>query len=136
MNGAGRFRGDMAGDPLRPGELPEQPLYSVAILLEVRIDLRVSAFEIRMSDETWAAMTGANHVHHVQVVSLNQPVQMRVYEVEAGRGAPMSQQAWLDVFFRERPLEQRIIPQIDLPYRQVVGGKPIFVKLCDLFGSE
>ena len=37
---------------------------------------------------------------------------------------------------RERPLEQGIIPQIDLPDRQVVGGKPIFVKLCDFFGSE
>ena len=89
-----------------------------------------------MCNQSRAAMTRSDDVHHVEVMPLNQPVQMRVNEIQPGRGSPMPQQARLDVVFDERPLEQRIIPQVDLPNRQVIGGEPIFIELRGFFRGK
>ena len=94
--------------------MPEQALDAVAILLDVRIDLGVGAFEIRVRNEARAAVSGTDDVDHVQVALADQAVPVHVEKVEAGRGAPMAEQARLHVVERQRAFEQRIVFEIDL----------------------
>ena len=75
-------------------------------------------------------MPGAGDVDHVQVVLLDQPIQMDIDEVQARRRSPVAQQARLDVLLREGLLEQRIVVEIDLADREVVGRSPVGVDRC------
>jgi hypothetical protein len=61
---------------------------------------------------------------------------VRIDEVEAGRRPEVSEEAWLDVVGDERPLQQRVVEQVDLPDRQVVGGPPVRVDQLELVVSE
>jgi hypothetical protein len=72
-------------------------------------------------------MTGTSDVDHVQVVLVDHPVQVDVDEVQTGRRAPMAQEPRLDVLLGQRLLEQRVVVEIDLADRQVVGGAPVRV---------
>ena len=67
---------------------------------------------------------GPVDVDHVEVARLDDPVQVDVDEVQPRRRAPVAEQPRLDVLQRERLLQQRIVEEIDLPDRQVVGGAP------------
>ena len=49
---------------------------------------------------------------------------MRVYERKPWAGAPVAEKSRLDVICRQRPLEQRIVLEVDLTDRQVVAGSP------------
>src|SRR6266581_6674831 len=69
-------------------------------------------------------MAGADDVDGVEVALLDDPVGVRVDEVEAGGRAPVAQQPRLDVFELQWSIEQRVVEQIDLPDRQVVGRPP------------
>ena len=73
-------------------------------------------------------MAGARDVDDVQAMILDDPVQMDINEVKAGRRSPVSKQARLDMSQRKRLLEQWIVVKIYLPNRKVVGGAPIGVK--------
>src|SRR5215472_15373566 len=72
-------------------------------------------------------MPWAGDVDHVQVVLFDEPVQVDVDEVEARRGSPVAEEPRLDVVFRERLLQQRVVVEIDLADRKVVGGAPVRV---------
>ena len=61
------------------------------------VNLAVGAFEIRIGHNRRSAVTGARHIDHVEIVLFDDPVQVRVDEVLARRGAPVSQQHTLDV---------------------------------------
>ncbi len=61
---------------------------------------------------------------------------MHVDEVQARRGAPVPEQPRLDVLEGEWLTQQRIVIQIDLPHRQIVGCTPIRVHLTQLLGGE
>src|SRR5439155_8405121 len=67
---ARRFRGDVAGDAAREAELLEQFLHPFGILADIRVDLTVGAFEVRMGDQGWATVAWADDVDHVQVIAL------------------------------------------------------------------
>ena len=97
VNRAGRFRRDMAGNAVGPGELAKQPLQSVPAALDRRIALGVGAFEIAVRHDARAAVAGTNDVDHVQIVLLDQPVEVDIEEVQSRRRAPMTEQAGLDV---------------------------------------
>ena len=75
-----------------------------ASLRDVRIELAVRPFQIRVGDQARPAVPGAGDVDHVQVVLLDQPVEMDVDEIQARRGAPVSQQPRLDVLELQRLL--------------------------------
>src|SRR3954468_14374142 len=115
----------MAGDAVRPGELPKQPLQSITVALDIGIPLRVRAFEIAVRHQPRTAMTGTDDVDHVQVALLYEPIQVNIDEIKAGRGAPMSEQTGFDVLALKRTLQQWIVLQIDLPDAEVVRGAPI-----------
>src|SRR5579883_2822233 len=102
MNGARRFRGNVAGNSARKRELLEQPLHAFHALRDVRVDFAISAFQIRIRYNARAAMTRANDVDDIQVVALDQPIEVDIDEVQPGRGSPVSEQAWLDVLKFQR----------------------------------
>ena len=82
-----------------------------------------------------AAVARASDEDDVQVSLPDEAVQMHVDEVQAGRGAPMAEQAGLDVQGSERPGQERVVVEIDLAYGQVVRGPPVGVQIPELFGA-
>ena len=71
-----------------------------------------------------------------EVIFLDDPVQMDVDEILPGRRAPVSQQHVLDVRERQRPLQQRIVVEINLADRQIIGRAPVGVNFLEQFGSK
>ena len=110
-------------------ELPQSGL----IRADVGIDLAVRALEIRVAHDGRAAVAGAGDVDHVEVVLLDDPVQVHVDEVLPGGRAPVSQQHVLHIRERQRPLQQRIVVEINLADRKIVGGAPVGVDLEEQF---
>ena len=53
-----------------------------------------------------------------------------------GRRAPVSQQHVLHIRERQRPLQQRIVVEINLADRQIVRGAPVGVHLVEQFRRE
>ena len=127
VDGAGRLRRDVARNAAGKRELGEEPLHALHVLRDARIDFAVGALEIGVGDQPRPAVAGAGDVDHVEIVLLDQPIEMRVDEVEARRRAPVPEQARLDVLLLERLTQQGIVEQVDLADGQIVGGAPIGV---------
>ena len=125
---AGRFRRGVARDAAGEGELLEKPPQPVDVFRHVRVELAVRALEIGVRHHRRAAMPRPADIDHVQVVLINDAVQVRVDEVQPGRRAPVAEQARLDVLDRKRLRQQRIVEQINLSHRQIVGGAPVGVE--------
>ena len=102
------------------------------VLLDVRVDLGVGAFEIGVRDQAGAAVTRADDVDHVQVALADQPVPVHVEKIQSGRGAPVAQQARLHVVQGQGPLEQGIVFQVDLADGKIVGRAPIGIHLVSI----
>src|ERR1035437_3422519 len=130
------FRRSVAGNPTRKRKLRKELLEAGLILADIGIDLAVGAFEVGIGNHRRAAVAWAGDVNHVEVVFLDDPVQVHVDEVLPRRRAPMSQQHALHIGERQRPLQQRIVVQINLADRQIVGGAPIRVHLAQQFRRE
>ncbi len=136
MNGAGRLRCNVAGNAAGKRELAEQLLHALGVLRDIGIELAVGPFQIGAGDEAGAAVSRAGDIDRVDVVLLDDAVEVNVDEVEAGRGAPVAQQARLDVFALQRLPEERIVQQIDLAYGKVIGGPPVGVHLVKFVGAQ
>ena len=87
-------------------------------------------------DDARAAVIRPAEVDHVQVVLLDEAVEVDVDEIQARRGAPVAEQARLDVLELERFFQERVVEQVDLSDRQVVGGAPIGVHLAEQFRRQ
>ena len=66
---------------------------------------------------------------HVQVVALDDAFQVDVDEVLARRRAPVADHQRLHMRQLQHFLEQRVVVEIDLPGRQIVGGTPVSVHI-------
>ena len=88
----------------------------------VGVDLAVGALEPGVGDQRRAAVPGAGHVDHVEVARDDRAVEVGVDEVQPRRRAPVPEQPRLDVLGRQRLAQQRVVEQVDLPDRQVVGA--------------
>ena len=124
---AGRLGSDVARNAAGKRELLEQPLHPRFVLGDVGVDLAVDAFEIDVGDDRRAAVAGSGDEQHLEVERFDQPIEVRVDEVEAGRRAPVAEQPRLDVLLDQRLAQQRVVEEIDLADRQVVGGAPVGV---------
>ena len=124
--------GNAAGKRELKKELPQPGL----VLADVGIDLAVGALEVGVAHDGRAAVPGTGDVDHVEVVLLDDPVQVHVDEVLPGRRAPVAQQHVLHVRERQRPLQQRIVVEVDLADRQVVGGAPVGIHPAEQFRRE
>ena len=125
VDGAGSLWSHMAWDSIRPTELAEEALDAVGVLLDMRIHLGVGTFEIGVGHDAGTAMAGADDVKHFEAAFANQAIPVDIEKVKPGRGAPVAQKARLHVVERERAPQQRIIFQVDLAHRKVVGGPPV-----------
>src|SRR6516225_12070200 len=117
----------MTWDAARERELCEQSLHALLIWRNVRVNLAVGSFEVGVRDQTRTAMSRAGDVDHIEIVLLDHPVQVSVNKVQARRRPPMTEKPRLDVFFRERLLEQWVVIEIDLTDRKIVGCSPVRV---------
>ena len=72
-------------------------------------------------------MAGPADIDHVEVARPDDAVEMGIDEIQARRGAPMPEQARLDVLEGQRLAQQRIVEQIDLADREIIRGAPIGV---------
>ena len=127
---------DMAGNATGPRELAKQPPHAAAVAFDGRVVLGVGAFKVGVGNDARPAMAGADHQQHVKLMRLDQPVQVHIDQVQSGRGAPMPEQAPLDVLQRQRRLQQRVVLQVDLSHRQVVGSAPPGVHFVEHVGCE
>jgi hypothetical protein len=67
------------------------------------------------------------NIDHVQIVLADDTVQMDIDEILPWRGAPMADHERLDIGQLQLLAQQRIIVQIYLADREVVGGAPVGV---------
>ena len=63
-------------------------------------------------------------------------LEVRVEQVETGLGAPMTEQAVLDVLGRERATQQRVLAEIELGRTQITGGAPVRIHLGEALGRR
>ena len=110
----------------------EQLFQSGFILSDVWIYLGPCPFKIHVTDQRRTAMTGAGNVDDVEIVFLYDPIQVDVDEILTGRGAPMSYHERFHMLQPQRYAQQRVIPEVDLPDGQIVGGPPIGVGFLKL----
>ena len=133
---AGRLGSDVAGNAAGEAELLEQLLHALGVLADVRVELAVGAFEVGVGDQGRAAVPWADDVDHVQVIALDDAIEVNAEHVEARRRAPVAEQPRLDVLPLERLFQERVVEEVDLADRQVVGGPPVGVHLAQLLGGE
>ena len=72
------------------------------VAADLRVELAVGALEVGVGHDARPAVTGAGHVEDVQVARADDAVEVRPDQVQAGRRAPVAEQARLDVLGRER----------------------------------
>ena len=113
-------------------ELLEQPPQALGVARDLGIDLAVGPLEIHVGDHPRTAVPGTADIEHVEVALHDHPVEVGVDEVQARRGAPVTEQSRLDVAKLERLAQERIVEQVDLAHRQIVGRPPIGVEECEL----
>src|SRR5260370_23576217 len=118
------FRGNMAGNSARKGELQEQPLHPFLVLRDLRIKLAVAPLQPGIRHQRRAAVSGSGDINHVEVEYADQPVEVRVDQVEPGAGTRVTEQARLDVMGLDRLAQQRVVEQVNLADAKVVGGTP------------
>ena len=99
-----------------------------SIATDVGIALGVAAFEPRVGDKSWTAVTRAADEQRVEVSLPDHPIEMGVYEVEAGARAPVSKEPRFDVLWIQWSPQKWIGHQIDLTDRQVVRGTKVSIK--------
>ena len=136
VDATGSLGGDVAGDAARKAKLLEELFHPRRVLADIRVHLAIGAFEVRMGDQGRTTVAGADDVDHVLVIFLDDPVEMNAEHVQAGRRTPMAEQPWLDVFALERFVQERVVEEVDLTDRQVIGGSPVGVHLPQFVGGE
>ena len=126
----------MTGDPARERELAKQPAHPVDIAADRWIDLAVGALEIGVSHDPGAAVARADDIDRVEVPVPDHAIHMGVDEVQPRCGAPMTEQPRLDVLRTQRLPEQRVVEEVDLTGRQVVGRAPVAVDEARVLGTQ
>jgi hypothetical protein len=108
-------------------KLLEELLQSRLVLGHIGINFAPGAFEIDVADDGGTSVTGAGDVEHVEVVLFNDPVQVDVDEVLARGRAPVPDDKLFNVGQLQRFFQQRIVVEIDLADREVIGRAPVGV---------
>ena len=117
-------RRGVAGDAAGERELPDEPAHALGVAAHRRVDLAVGALQVGAGDHARPAVPGAADEDRVQVARADQPVDVRVDQVEPRGRAPVPEQPRLDVLGAQGLAQQRVVHQVDLPHGQVVGRPP------------
>ena len=122
---SGNVRAGVAGDAAGEGELAEQPRHAGFVFADLRVRLGPGALEPAVGNERRAAVPGAADEQHVGVALPDHAVEVRPDEVQPRAGAPMAEQAQLDVLGRQRLAQHGVGAKVDLADGEVIGGAPI-----------
>ena len=129
VNGARRGGGNVAGNAAGKRELLEQQFHTGFVLRDIGVDVAPGAFQIDIAHDRSPAVAGSRDVKHVQIVFLDDPVQMHIDEILAGHGTPMPYDQRLHMRQLQRFAKKRVVVEVDLSHRQIVGGAPIGIHL-------
>ncbi len=132
VNRARRLRGHMAGDAAGERELPEQSAHPLAVAGDVRIDLAVGALQPRVGHHAGAPVSRPAHVHGVEIPLHDGSVEVGIDEVETRGRPPVAEETGLDVLRPQRLRQQRVVQQVDLPHREVIGRPPPGVERVEI----
>ena len=133
VDGARRFRRDVAPDVARKGELLEELLHPFRVFALVRINLGVGPFEVCRPQHPGRAMAGPGHENHVEVVLDDHPVQMRPRRRTAPGSRPSGRAAGASHVPSSTLLEQWVVLEIDHSHREIVARPPVAVHQLQLF---
>ena len=132
VDGTGRLGRNVTRDSAGKRELAKETAHAVLVLGDRWVELAVSAFEVRVRDEPRSAVARPGDVEHAQVTLPNHAVEVCVDEIEARSRAEVPKEPRLYVLRCQRLAEERIVQQIHLPNREVVGGAPVRVEELEL----
>ena len=143
VDGAGRLGRKVARDAAGIGELAEELLQAGLVIGDVGADLTVGAIEQRLDSTGRATVARAHQKDGVLVVIGNEAVDVAEQEVNAGRGAPVTDQAVLNVrttkvahltgfLVNKVGAHQRVGAKVNLADGQVVRCAPIQVDALEL----
>ena len=143
VDGARRLGRKVARDATGVGELAEELLQAGLVIGDVGADLTVGAIEQRLGGAGGATVARAHQENGVLVVVGNKAVDVAEQEVDAGRGAPVTDQAVLNVratkvahltgFLVDKvAAHQRVRAKVDLTDGQIVRCAPIQVNALEL----
>ena len=143
VDGAGRLGRKVARDATGIGELAEELLQAGLVIGDVGTNLTVGAIEQRLGGAGRATVARAHQENSVLVVIGNKAVDVAEQEVNAGRGAPVTDQAVLNVrttkvahltgfLVNKVGAHQRVGAKVNLADGQVVRCAPIQVDALEL----
>jgi len=101
----------------------------------MREQFGVCSVEPGIGHDAGAAVAGARDVDDVQVAFDDEAIEVRPHQVECGGRAEVAEQSRLGVIDGERSLESRVVEQVDLPDREVVGRPPPVVDDGEIAGG-
>src|SRR3954468_10525216 len=90
-------------------ELLEELSQARLVCRDLAIVLTVGALEVSVGDQSRATVTGTGQINDVEIVARDDAIEVRIDEIQARRGAPVTQQARLEVRAFERLSQQRIV---------------------------
>ena len=125
MDRAGSLRRGVAGDAAGERKLPKQPLHTRGVLRDARIDLAVGAFKVGVCHQSRPAVPWPGDINHIEIVTLDDPVKVRVDEVQARSRSPVPEQARLDMLPLQRLAQERVVQQVNLSDGEIVGRTPV-----------
>ena len=143
VDGAGRLGRKVARDAAGIRELAEELLQASLVIGDVGADLTVGAIEQRLGGAGGATVARAHQENGVLVVIGDEAVDVAEQEVDAGRGAPVTDQAVLNVrttkvahltsfLVNKVGAHQRVGAKVNLADGQVVRCAPIQVDALEL----
>src|SRR5216683_2566390 len=100
------------------------------------IQFAVGAFEKCVRHHAGSAMTRAGYIDNVQIQLFDEPVEMKVDEIQSRCGSPMAEQTRLDVSNFQRLTQERIMEKVYLPNGEIVCGAPICVHPAQFFRRQ
>ena len=127
VDGTGGFGRHVAGDTAGEAELLEQPFHTLFITADVGIYFAVSAVQVGVGHKEVAAVARAGDEDHILTVLFDDSVQVHIHEVLAGHGAPVANDLLFHVVPGQGAAQKRVIQQVKLTRRQVVGRPPVGV---------
>ena len=147
VDGTRGLRGEVAGDAAGIGELAEELLETGLVIGDVGADVAVGAVQQGLSGAGRTAVAGAHQEDGVLLMIGDEAVDVAEQEVDARGGAPVADEAVLDVGAAEvaglaglliRPVlaHERVGAQVDLADGQVVGAAPVALDALELLDGH
>jgi hypothetical protein len=91
MDGAGTFRGYVAGHPAGKGKLGAEFLHARFVLCTIRVNFRISTLQVRATNHGLPGVTGAREIDHLQLVPFNDLIEVNVDEILPRRRPPVTE---------------------------------------------